>query len=459
MTTAAAVAKMWHSRLGCVARWHSRRGLHDRAHDQRSTVRPAATRVPHEAPSRTHSRCGTLTRMRQPLPISRIAIWPLSIPMRRKFRHATSERSHSEPIVVEIELADGTRGYGETHARSYVTGETPDGVIETIQRDFVPTLVETRPATFGEAIEVASELPASDAAGAVATAARAAVELALLDAYSRAFERSMQSLAGWLEDTDLGAPGSSETVRYGAVIGSVDPRSVLRSIGKMRLVGIRDYKVKVGDEGDSERVAAVVKRLGGGLRSGRFTLRLDANGAWSYEQARQRLRQWRDLPITCVEQPLAAGDIEPWRRLAKETDLPLMADESLITFDDGEAHVVKRGASWFNLRISKNGGLIPTLRLATLARRHGLAYQLGCMVGETSILSAAGRWFLQLVPDVRFAEGSYGRFLLRDGLTSRPLRFGYGGRWKPLDGFGLGIDVDASRLDRLSAGSHVGIQF
>jgi muconate cycloisomerase len=136
-----------------------------------------------------------------------------------------------------------------------------------------------------------------------------------------------------------------------------------------------------------------------------------------------------------------------------------MADESLVTPDDAEALIVHRGASWFNIRISKNGGLIPAMRLACLARRHQIDYQLGCMVGETGILSAAGRWFLQMVPGVRFAEGSFGRFLLSEDITRPALRFGLGGHWKPMTGHGLGVEVDQGRLRRLSDQPPIDIPF
>src|SRR5262249_52370926 len=99
--------------------------------------------------------------------------------------------------------------------------------------------------------------------------------------------------------------------------------------------------------------------------------------------------------------------------------------------------------------ISKNGGLIPALRLALLAHQQNIQYQLGCMVGETSILSAAGRWFLQLVPDVQFAEGSFGKFLLADDITTKSLRFGWAGPGKPMTGFGLGVTIDEPRLECL----------
>jgi len=369
--------------------------------------------------------------------------------MRTRFSHATAVRACAEPIIVGVELADHTVGYGETHPREYVTGESHDSVLATIREVFVPILVDLRPGNFGEVIEAAANLPRTDARERVISAARAAVELALLDTYGRAFDRSLEALAGWLGESWLAAPGSRETVRYGGVVSNAPAKRAAWTVRKMRLVGIRDFKLKVGDAHDGDRLAAVVKALGRGLAEGRTTLRLDANGAWMPEEAASRLEQWEKLPITCVEQPLAKGDVNAWAALAGRTALPLMADESLVTSDDAEALIVNRAASWFNIRISKNGGLIPAMQLAAVARRHDIAYQLGCMVGETSILSAAGRWFLQMVPDVRFAEGSFGGFLLNDDVIARPIRLGFGGRWRPMRGPGLGVAVDVERLQRL----------
>jgi muconate cycloisomerase len=120
--------------------------------------------------------------------------------------------------------------------------------------------------------------------------------------------------------------------------------------------------------------------------------------------------------------------------------------------DDGRRLIDLGVADGFNIRISKCGGLLPSLRLAAVARRENIAIQLGCMVGETSILSAAGRHFLNVCPNVRWAEGCFGSFLLADDVTTKELRFGYGGRPPRVPPRqGLGIRVDAARLDRLAA--------
>lgn len=174
----------------------------------------------------------------------------------------------------------------------------------------------------------------------------------------------------------------------------------------MWLYGLRDFKLKVGDDEDEERMGACLRALGRGLRRGRTTLRLDANGAWKLNEAIRRLQEWESLPITSIEQPLEKADIESWAALARQTNMPLMADESLVTMEDAQLLIARGAASWFNIRISKNGGLIPSLRLAVLAKENHVDVQMGCMVGETSILSAAGRWFLQLVPDVVFARAA-----------------------------------------------------
>jgi L-Ala-D/L-Glu epimerase len=395
----------------------------------------------------------------QPRPIRSLTIWQPCIPLREKFQHAARAREESQPLIVAVELPDGTTGYGETHPREYVTGESMHDAVRSIQEIFAPILVTIRPANFGEAIEAASNLPLFDAAGKVITAARAAVELALLDAYARYFQRSLSALAGWVDERWLGPPGSRRDVCFSGVLSGDDPRRVIRSIRKMRLYGLRDFKLKVGDSSDDARLTIAVNALGRGLRNGKLTLRLDANAAWSPDQAAQRLASWEELPIASVEQPLEKSNLDAWSALALKTNLPLMADESLVTPADAEALIVKGAASWFNIRISKNGGLIPAMRLALLAHQHNLQYQLGCMVGETSILSAAGRWFLQLVPNVAFAEGSFGKFLLADDVTTRSLRFGWAGRWKPMTGPGLGVDIDERKLEMLCPTAPQRMQF
>ncbi len=132
----------------------------------------------------------------------------------------------------------------------------------------------------------------------------------------------------------------------------------------------------------------------------------------------------------------------------KQIDVPLMLDESLCSLADGRRAIEEGLCDLFNIRLSKCGGFVNSLRLAAMAHAAGLGCQLGCQVGETGILSAAGRHFATSVSGLRYLEGSYDRHLVTESLTREDITFGYGGRAAALTAPGLGITVDHAAVDR-----------
>ena len=383
--------------------------------------------------------------------IARLRVWQLAIPLRGRVAHAGGQRAVAEPIVAAAELGSGTVGWGETLPRPYVTGEDNTGALDTIRRVLAPVVMAIKPEGLTHAFEQIDALPRS-VGGACILAARSAVELALIDAYSRHFGRPLTADAGWFGRPGWGTPGSLRTVRYTGVLASSDPARIARHLRLMRLAGLRHFKLKVAMPCDSESRQLIARRLGNALRAGRATLRLDANGGWSYEQAREQIVRWRDLPIVCVEQPLAKDDDEKLAELHRQTGVPLMADESLITHLDAEWLLQVGGVDWFNVRLGKNGGWLESLGLIGKLQAAGKQVVVGCLVGETSILSAAARRAMQVATEIRFAEGSFGRLLLAEDVCRRPVRFGVAGRGRPLRGLGWGIDVDPARVSALAAG-------
>jgi muconate cycloisomerase len=179
-------------------------------------------------------------------------------------------------------------------------------------------------------------------------------------------------------------------------------------------------------------------------------LRIDANEAWTPPEAIRNVLALEPFGITCVEQPVAHADAAALKGIRRQLKTPVMIDESLCSLVDAERAVELEMCDLFNLRLSKCGGFIPTLRLAQFARRHGIGYQIGCQIGETAVLSAAGRHFATSVADLRYFEGSYDRHLVREALGTRDLTFRWSG-WAPaLAGPGLGVTLDAAALERVT---------
>ena len=206
-------------------------------------------------------------------------------------------------------------------------------------------------------------------------------------------------------------------------------------------------------------MAKVATYLEKPLAKGRATLRVDANGAWSLAEAKEWLAGAARFAIAAVEQPLAREMNRDLAALSEFTNVPLMHDESLITVEDARRLIDLGVADAVNIRISKCGGLLPSLRLAALARRHGARIQLGCMVGETSLLSAAGVRFLEVCPGVEWAVGCFGSFLLKGDITDRGLRFGFGGRTPKVPAEGLGVEIAPRSLARYCEQDSIVIEF
>ncbi len=391
--------------------------------------------------------------MNAPLHVRTLRIHRLAIPMRIRFEHAAAVRETADPIIVE--LAGGAPyahqvGYGEALARPYVTGETPESVSEDLTNLFAPRLSGFRPATLADALEFIEALP-YQVGGRIVTAARAALELALLDLTCQVFRRRPADVVGWMGLPAFGAPGCRATVRYSGVIVGSTPWKLKTFLRVQRLYGLRDFKLKVAVAGWRERLQWAHQVLGKAIAQQRVTLRVDANGQWSLTEANEALGALERCGVCAIEQPLSDANDADLPYLAEQTRCDLIADESLLTVSDAQRLIEGGGVRVLNIRIAKNGGLLPALRIARLALAAGLDVQLGCLVGETSILSAAGVAFLEACPKVRFVEGAFGRFLLRADVTRQSVRFGFGGRVRPRPGFGLGVAVDGDALARLAA--------
>jgi muconate cycloisomerase len=368
------------------------------------------------------------------------------LPFKRPFRHASAAREESENIVLRCELADGTVGWGEGVPRPYVTGETPQGCLAQLAASPLAEL-SVDCGSWPEVIRLCDSFSLApqqeNPRGCYGNALRCAVELSILDAYGRHFAEPLSAVP---RDFEPARPiySRQSSVEYSAVIGAGSAGLLRKSLAR-RLYGFRHCKVKVGAAGEDDRLRLATIRRGIGWR---VDLRLDANEAWHAEELREKLAPLEKFQISCIEQPLPHAEVGALADLRKELHVPVMLDESLTSERDAEAAIGAGTCDMFNIRLSKCGGFLASLRLAARAHSAGLGYQLGCHPGESGLLSAAGRHWACSVAGIRYLEGSYDRHLLRTALTREDVTFGYGGRAPALTGPGLGVTMNEQILGK-----------
>jgi muconate cycloisomerase len=379
------------------------------------------------------------------LQIQSATITPLSIPFIEGFAHSLHERTGSDSVVVRIEAEDGTVGYGEGVPRPYVTGETVESLLQHTTHTLWPALRDAAvPDGLSDHVitqcaelvpDVAPTESEQEAGVRVHHAARTAMEIALLDCSLKAAGRALSEVL----------PPSGRDLCYSGVITSGSIDRALANARKFRSAGLKHYKVKTGFDDDVDRLKGIREILGPDV-----SIRIDANAAWTLEEALERLKALKGLGIESCEEPLGRERMADLPELAAKSPIPLMMDESLCDLEDGRFLAENKACHLFNLRISKCGGLNRVLKLVDLARRHEIGLQIGAHVGETSILSAAGRHLAAHLHDLRFLEGSYGTLLLSADITRNSLRFGFGGKAQLIRGAGLGVRVLDERISDFS---------
>lgn len=376
--------------------------------------------------------------------IHQFDVYQVALPFRVRFRHARAERRHSASIFVRCELEDGAVGFGESLPREYVTGESWRGCFEDLGQRVLPLLLERCDFSSYEQTEAFCEslydfllarltgLPRR--IGATCCAA----ELALLDAYGRHFGQT--SFAGLEEKSPA----------YSGVISSSGLGATLVTSWLCRRHRLPTVKLKVGTAHDNLAARLARRILGAGV-----SLRADANMAWTTTQALDSIARLRQYGIQFFEQPIATGHYDELRRIQEKTGAAVVADEDLCDLRDARELIEHRACRVFNVRLSKCGGFMNSLRIGRLAREHGLEVQVGCQVGESALLSAVGLALARRLAPVVFAEGCFGRRLLWEDLMrpegsegADPFEFGMGGvapRYSPAAGIGIAIDEDRLR--------------
>jgi len=375
--------------------------------------------------------------------IEQLKVHKISLPFSGDFSHSRKKGSSANNIIVEVIANQGeTKGYGEGAPRRYVTGESQESVIKTInhllQEDSFPWELND----VSQIWDFVDRLPDRKEHNS----AICALEMALLDALGKS--QDINIIEYFPKDF------SSNTIYYGATIPLANNQRIIEVCRLIKNMKINKLRLKMGKDFEQNKEAIETMRL---FFGDDYDLRIDLNGAWDYETAYNHIPLIKKYNVKVVEQPMMPGDpgIVKFAEIMQDIGVILMADESACSLADVKKVVKDEYYKMINVRLSKCGGFRNSLKIISYLRTRGLSFQIGCQLGESGLLSAAGRVLSLLCQDALYYDGSYDAFLLKENTTRENLSFGPGGKAGPLDGPGLGVKINRESLMRLSNGSPI----
>lgn len=369
--------------------------------------------------------------------IESINIYNLKIPFSRTIKHRLYTRDVTESIVVVIQDSNGNQGVGEGTPREYVTGETLGKSLMSA-RLFSKAILDQPYETINELSALLIGVGDSDVVDKH-PAAFCAIETALLDLWARVENRPIYQLFDQIPN--------NRVLSYSGVIPSIDKeQAFLKYVGLVRKLKLTSLKIKVVDlESGLAQLAILREQLGSDIE-----IRVDANAAFTADTAIQFIQGAKPFNLSAIEQPVAKNDLEGLKKVSEHSDIPVIADESMYT-SKGPYYLIDNGiCHGLNIRLSSCGGFRKAYQIYQQATLKQMTTVVGAHVGETAILSFAGRNLAMICEDAKYLEGSFSTYVIQEDLVEEDISFGSGGMVPVLNRPGLGIEINPSAIEKWS---------
>lgn len=327
-----------------------------------------------------------------------------NLPFSHPFTISKGTKTHQPALVVELEHM-GLKGYGEAPAINYYNIPV-EKMVEDLERkkQFVEKFAFTEPARYWHYLH--HLFPQNNFLVC-------ALDIASWDLYGKLRRQPLYKMWGLNYE-------NGPLCDYTIGIDTID-----KMLEKMKAKPWPIYKIKLGTSEDID----IVRRL---REHTNAIIRVDANAAWSAENALEKIPLLHAMNIELIEQPLAKDDWEGMKKLYAKSPVPLIADESCVVESDLEKCM--NHFHGINIKLTKCSGITPALRMIESARRSGMKVMVGSM-NESTIGTAA---IAHLLPMLDYVDMD-GPLLLAEDIA-RGVSF-ENGKVRVSEAPGLGIEL------------------
>lgn len=316
--------------------------------------------------------------------ITRVEAWPVTMRLAQPYTIAYDSVDRVTNVFLRIDTDVGLRGHGCAAPDPFVTGETPESVLRSLNDVADPVIAGSDPLRHQALMErLRKELDRFPSA-------RAAVDMALFDILGKTARLPVWRLLG----------GYRRRIRTSITIGILPERDTVSAATDLVAKGFQCLKLKGGRdvEGDIGRVLKVREAVGDAIE-----LRFDANQGYTVEESLRFVEDTRAASLELLEQPTPQGETDLLGRVTRQARIPVMADESLITLRDAFRLARRDLADMVNVKLMKVGGIAEAIRINAVARAGGLEVMVGCM-DESALGIAAALQFALVGPNVAYAD-------------------------------------------------------
>ena len=316
--------------------------------------------------------------------ITRVWAWPVRLRLKEPYTIAYDTIHVANNIFLGVETANGRRGFGCAAPDAAVTSETESGVLKAAN-DVIGPILKGR-----DALQMTEIMETLRSALTSQPSALAMADMALYDLLGKTSGLPLYQMLG----------GYRHGILTSATIGILPTEQTLAKAADYLRQGFKALKIKGGldVEADIERLCKLRQRVGPAIH-----LRFDANQGYTAEQALRLVQGTRQVELELLEQPTPRRDLHLLGRVTRQSEIPVMADESLVSLKDVFRLASDALVDMVNIKLMKTGGIASALQVNAVANAAQINAMVGCM-DESALGIAAGLHFALSQPNVTHAD-------------------------------------------------------
>ncbi len=355
------------------------------------------------------------------------------LPLVTPFRTSRYTEEWKYALLIRVRTEEGAIGWGECVAMrvDVYSPETIDDAARALRETLIPMVLELPDVTAEKAKEALAQVEGHPMA-------KAALEMALLDAQLRLIGRSLAAHLGAVRPA----------VKAGVSVGIMSEKELIDTVLRYRFEEhYQRIKLKIEPGWDVEPVHLVRELLGADA-----LLQVDGNGAYRLEDA-GHLAELDRYDLLMIEQPLAADDLDGHAALARKLKTPICLDEPITCTADAIRAIDRGAAAIINIKPGRVGGYLEAKEIHRVCAARGVPVWVGGMVetglGRAANVALAALPHFTIVGDLSASE----RFFTQD--ITPPIVVGTDGLIRVPDKPGIGVEPDMTVLARPEITDHV----